>query len=259
MELGLSGRTAIVTGGGGGIGLAIVHALIAEGAFVVVGSRSTSPELDALIDKEQVRFVAVDLSTADGPAELVSYAGSTVDILVNNVGSAPARTGGFLSVTDEMWLATLTINLLAAVRATRAVLPLMLAAGSGSVVTVSSINATLADPAVVDYSAAKAALSNFSKSLSKEYGGRGIRFNTVRPGPVSTDLWLGKGGVAETLAAASGHTPEEVAARAAAGIPSGRFSRPQEVADAVVFLASDRSANTTGAEIVLDGGMVDTW
>ena len=259
MDLGLSGRTAVVTGASRGIGLAIVQALVDEGAFVVVGAHSSSPELDALVDKEQARFVAVDLSTAEGPAELVSYAGSTIDILVNNVGSAPARTAGFLAVTDEMWLATLAINLLAAVRTTRAVLPLMLAAGSGSVVSTCSVNATLADPAVVDYSAAKAALANVSKSLSKEFGGRGIRFNTVSPGPVGTDLWLGKGGVAETVAAATGLSPADVAAHATEGIPTGRFSHPDEVAAAVVFLAGDQSGNTTGADITVDGGLVPTW
>ena len=189
----------------------------------------------------------------------MSYAGSTVDVLVNNVGGAPARTDGFLAVTDEMWLRTLTLNLLAAVRTTRAALPLMLAAGSGSVVFTSSINSTLADPHVVDYSSAKAAVANLSKSLSKEYAARGIRFNTVSPGPVATDLWLGKGGVAETFASAGGLTPEEVAANAAKGMPTGRFSSPQEVAAAVLFLASERSGNTTGADIVIDGGMVDTW
>ena len=108
------------------------------------------------------------------------------------------RTQGFLEITDDEWQATIDLNLLAAVRTTRAVLPHMVSAGRGSIVTIASVNATLADPAVIDYSAAKAALANFSKSISKEFGGRGIRANTISPGPVATDLWLGDHGVAAT-------------------------------------------------------------
>src|SRR3954452_11311457 len=224
MDLDLQGRTAVVTGASRGIGLAVVRALVAEGVAVVAGARATSPEMDELVAAGSVRFVAADLSTPSGAQELVAAAGDVVDILVNNVGSAPARTDGFLAVTDEMWQSTLNLNLLAAVRTTRSVLPLRLAAGNGSVVTVSSVNSTIADPGVVDYSAAKAALANFCKSLSKEFGPRGIRFNTVSPGPVATALWLGGGGVAETLAAATGHTPAEIAAGAAAASVTGRFT-----------------------------------
>ena len=129
----------------------------------------------------------VDLRTADGPARLIDAAVAAfggLDILVNNVGAVRPRTGGFLSVTDEEWLSTLTINFLAAVRTTRAALPHLLDRGAGSIVTVGSVNAALPDPLVIDYSAAKAALANFSKSLSKEVGPRGIRVNTVSPGPV---------------------------------------------------------------------------
>jgi NAD(P)-dependent dehydrogenase (short-subunit alcohol dehydrogenase family) len=259
MDLGLQGRTAIVTGASRGIGLAVVRGLVDEGVHVVVGSHGSSPELDELVEAGSVRFIGVDLSLPEGPAELVAFAGSTVDIVVNNVGSAPARTGGFLSVTDEMWLASLNLNLLAAVRMARAAIPLMLAAGKGSIVSISSVNRKLADPNVVDYGAAKAGLSNFSKSLSKEFGGRGIRANTVSPGPVATSLWLGKGGVAETIAAATGARPEDVAAKAASDAITGRFTKPSEVADAVLYLVSDRSANVTGADITIDGGMTPTW
>src|SRR6266513_5480907 len=138
--------------------------------------------------------------------------------------SSPGRTGGFVSVTDEMWQATLELNLLAAVRATRAALPVMLAAGRGSIVTICSVNSTMADPAVIDYGAAKAALANFCKALSREVGGRGIRVNTVSPGPVATALWLGEDGVAATVARATGAKPEEVAAQAARQMVTGRFT-----------------------------------
>jgi NAD(P)-dependent dehydrogenase (short-subunit alcohol dehydrogenase family) len=254
MDLGLSGRTAVVTGASKGIGLAITRALVDEGVTVVAGARTAPSGLG-----DRVVPVAVDLSTPDGPARLVAAAydafGGGLDILVNNVGAVRPRTGGFLSVTDEDWTAMLNLNLLAAVRTTRAALPLMLARGKGTIVTVNSVNASLPDPLVIDYSAAKAALGSFCKSLSKEYGPRGIRVNTVSPGPVVTDLWLGEGGVAATVAAATGGDPTAVAASAAGGSVTGRFTRPEEVADLVLLLASDRAGNTTGADVIIDGGL----
>jgi NAD(P)-dependent dehydrogenase (short-subunit alcohol dehydrogenase family) len=257
MDLALAGRRAVVTGASRGIGFAVVERLAAEGVDVVAGALRSSPELADLASTGPVRVVEVDLADPGGPGQLIESAGGRIDILVNNVGSAPARTGGFLSVTDDEWRET--INLLAAVRATRAVLPAMLAAGRGAIVNTSSVNAVLPDPAVIDYSAAKAALANFSKALSKEVGGRGIRVNTVSPGPVATSLWLGDSGVAQTVAQASGQDPEDVAAAAARQSVTGRFSQPAEVADLIVLLASDRTANVTGADIRIDGGLVTTW
>jgi NAD(P)-dependent dehydrogenase (short-subunit alcohol dehydrogenase family) len=151
-----------------------------------------------------VRVVEADLAEPGGPVALVAAAGDRIDILVNNVGAAPARPGGFSEITDEDWQASLTLNLMAAVRTTRAALPVMLAAGKGAIVSISSVNAFLPDPGVMDYSAAKAALANFSKSLSKEVGPHGIRVNTISPGPVATDLWLGAAGVAATVSRATG-------------------------------------------------------
>jgi len=197
----------------------------------------------------------------NGPARLVREAISTfggLDILVNNVGAVRRRLGRFLSVTDDDWTRTLTINFLAVVRATRAALPHLLARGAGVVVTVCSVNAFLPDPAVIDYSAAKAALANFCKALSKEVGPRGVRVNTVSPGPVATALWLGDDGVAATVAAASGGEPDAVAKQAADAAVTGRFTDPQEVADLVLLLASDRAGNVTGADFVIDGGLTTT-
>ena len=207
MDLRLNGQTAIVTGASRGIGLAVTRGLVAEGVRVTAGALKSSTELDELTGAGLVRVVEVDLADPGGPAALVAAAGDRIGILVNNVGAAPARPGGFAGITDEDWQGSLTLNLMAAVRTTRAALPVMLAAGKGAIVNISSANAFLPDPAVMDYSAAKAALASFSKSLSKEAGPRGIRVNTISPGPVATDLWLGDHGVAATVSRATGATP----------------------------------------------------
>ncbi len=259
MKIDLAGRTAVVTGGSKGIGLATVRELAGAGATVITGALAASPEIDDLARAEQVVFTPVDLSDPEGPARLIAAAGPRVDILVNNVGSAHPRPGGFLSITDEDWAASLTLNLMAAVRATRAALPGMLDAGSGSIVMTCSVNARLPDPTVLDYSAAKAALASFAKALSKEVGPHGVRVNTVSPGPVATDLWLGHGGVAETISQASGAKPADVESQAAAGSVTGRFSRPAEVAGLITYLASDLAANITGTDFTIDGGLVPTW
>jgi NAD(P)-dependent dehydrogenase (short-subunit alcohol dehydrogenase family) len=258
MDINLAGRTAVVTGGSKGIGLAVVRRLAASGATVITGAKRPSPEIEELAHDGQVIFTAVDLAGPGGPAQLVAAAGDRVDILVNNVGSARARPGGFLSITDDDWAASLTLNLMAAIRATRAALPAMLAAGAGAIVMTGSVNARFPDPAVLDYSAAKAALAGFAKALSKEVGPRGIRVNTVSPGPVATDLWLGSDGVAATVSQATGGTPGDVESQAAAQSVTGRFSQPAEVADLIVYLASDQAANITGSDFTIDGGLVPT-
>ncbi len=260
MDLGLSGKIAVVTGASKGIGLAVTRALVAEGVTVVAGARSPGSHLPALQEQGQVHFVAGDLASSDGPLALLASAAELggAHILVNNAGAVTPRPEGIASVTDAGWESSLSLTLMAAVRTTRAALPQLLSRGGGSIITVSSVNAFLPDPLVVDYSAAKAALSNYCKSLSKEVGPQHIRVNTVSPGPVGTDLWLGAGGVAATVAAAHHLTPEQVAAGAAAEGVTGRFTRPEEVADLVVMLASDRLGNVTGADFVIDGGLVTT-
>ncbi len=255
MDLRLSGKTAVVTGASRGIGLAVTRALIDEGVRVVAAARDGA---DALAGLGAIPVIA-DLTAPDGPAMVTEAAASafgSLDILVNNVGAVRPRTGGFASVAPQDWTATLAVNFLAAVYITRLALPLM--TDGGSIVSIASVNAALPDPLVIDYSAAKAALANFCKALSKEVGPHGIRVNTISPGPVATDLWLGGGGVAETLAGAAGSTPDAVAAAAVAGTPTGRFTEPDEVADLVLFLASPRAGNITGADLAIDGGMKPT-
>jgi NAD(P)-dependent dehydrogenase (short-subunit alcohol dehydrogenase family) len=261
MELDLVGKIAVVTGASKGIGLAVTRSLAEQGAVVVAGALKGSDELDLLAEKFEVDAVRLDLTEPSAPQRLVDRAISrhgALDLLVNNVGAVRPRPGGFLTVGDDAWQATFTINFLVAARCMRAALPHLVRRTSSCVVTVSSVNAFLPDPAVVDYSAAKGALTNLCKSLSKEFAASGVRVNTVSPGPVQTDLWLGAEGVAATIGHASGLSPDEVASRAAADSPTGRFTTPQEVADLVLFLASARAANVTGSDFVVDGGLVTT-
>jgi NAD(P)-dependent dehydrogenase (short-subunit alcohol dehydrogenase family) len=258
MDFDLAGRTAVVTGGSRGIGLAVVGQLATCGARVFTGAKRSSEEIEALTRGQDVTFAEVDLADPDGPARLVAMAGDRVDILVNNVGLARARPGGFLTITDDDWAASLALNLMAAVRATRAALPGMLAAGAGVIVMTCSVNARLPDPAVLDYSAAKGALAGFAKALSKEIGPQGIRVNTVSPGPVATDLWLGGDGVAATVSQATGARPADVESQAAGQSVTGRFSQAAEIADLILYLVSDRAANITGADFTIDGGLVPT-
>src|SRR5262249_7900210 len=147
-----------------GIGLAVTKALAAEGVRVVAGARDTGGELAELVKGGMVHPISIDLSIPDGPQKLVdeTIEYGALDILVNNVGAVALRLGGFLGVTDEDWWATLNLNFMAAVRTTRAALPIMLKRGKGTIVTVSSVNSFLPAPGIIDYTAAKAALTNFS-------------------------------------------------------------------------------------------------
>ena len=260
MGLHFDGKIAVVTGASRGIGLAITERLAEAGAHVVAGARTMSERIDELQSTGSVTFVPGNLAGAEAPTELVAAASRLggVDILINNAGAVTPRPGGFTTVTDEDWEASWTLGMMAAVRTTRAAIPAMLGRGGGAIITVGSVNAFFPDPGVVDYCAVKAALTNLTKALSKEFGPQGIRANSISPGPVRTDLWLGSGGVAETVAQASGTSAEEVAAQAVAGTPTGRFTTPGEVADLVLFLASDRAANITGADMRIDGGFITT-
>ena len=258
MDLDLTDKVAVVTGANKGIGLAITEALVAEGAFVVAGALTTE-NLEGL---ERVTAVNVDLLAEDGPASLVRKAidvHGRLDVLVNNVGGVRIRVDGFLSTGDEEFEWALRMNFFTALRATRAALGPMLEQGSGAIVNVASINSFFQpDAATVDYGVAKAAVVNLSKALSQEFGPKGIRVNCVSPGQVSTDLWLGEHGVAATFADATGVDAATIRATAAAAIATGRFTTPQEVATLVTLLASDRTANVTGVNYVIDGGLVKT-
>lgn len=258
MDLDLAGKVAAVTGANRGIGLAVTKALVSEGAFVVAGSLSTE-NLDVL---DRVTAVPVDLLSQSGPAGLVERAvdeHGRLDVLVNNVGGVRIRVDGFLATGDDEFEWALRMNFFTALRAIRAALVPMLAQGSGSIVNIASVNAFFQpDSATVDYGVAKAGIVNLSKSLSQEFGPKGIRINCVSPGQVATELWLGEHGVAETIAKANGVDADTIREAATSAIATRRFSTPEEVATVVTMLASGRTANVVGANYVIDGGLIKT-
>jgi len=261
MDLHLHDKVALVTGAGRGIGLAIATALAQEGAKVVAANRSVGEELAPLVERFGVLPVAVDLSAPDGPRHAVDQAVGRfgrLDILVNNVGAFSFHAGGFLSIGDDDWQRTLTLNLVTTVRAMRAALPVMVAQGRGAIVNVSSVNARQPGLEVADYSAAKAGITNLTRVVAEEFTAKGVRVNAVAPGPVSTQAWIGPGGVADAIAHASGTTREDVVAHAAQlnSMTIGRMIAPEEVAALVLFLASDHASAITGTEYLIDGGMV---
>jgi NAD(P)-dependent dehydrogenase (short-subunit alcohol dehydrogenase family) len=262
MDLEIKDKVAVVTAASKGIGLAVARALAAEGAQVVAGARST----DSLSGIPGVSSMAVDLATADGPARLVEHAVTRhgrVDVLVNNMGGVRLRLAGFLATSDEEFEWAMQMNFFSALRATRAAVREMLKqSGGGAVVNIVSVNAFFQpDGGTIDYGAAKAALLNLTKSLAQELGPRGIRVNAISPGPVSTDLWLGEDGVAQTVAKAMGVDADTARAsviRGIGGLATGRFTTPEEVATLAALLASPRTANVTGSNFVIDGGLIKT-
>lgn len=253
----LAGRRALVTGGTKGIGRAVAARLRGEGARVMVSARERPGEAD-----NGDLFVAADLSTAEGcatMAEAVRAELGGLDILVHVVGGSSAPAGGFAVLDDGEWQRALDLNLLAAVRLDRTLLPAMLEQGRGVVVHVTSIQRQLPlVEATTAYAAAKAALSTYSKALSKEVGPKGVRVVRVSPGWVETTAGTG---LIERLAAEMGSDLEgarQALMRSLGGIPIGRPARPQEVAELVAFLVSDRAAAIHGSEHVIDGGTVPT-
>jgi putative oxidoreductase len=263
MDLHLDGRRAVVTGASRGIGLATARRLAEEGARVLGVARSATPEL-----AEVAEVVPADLATAAGAAAVADAVGrwapDGVDVLVNNAGGIvpggddPAHLAGFATITDDAWFQTLELNLLSAVRVTRALVD-GLVARRGVIVNVSSIGARIAH-APIDYGAAKAALTNLTKALSEEYAPQGLRAVTVSPGPTRTGNWTDPASMAGDLARAHGLSLEELltALPARMGISTGRLAEPEETAATIAFLVSPHAANITGIDVVVDGGVVKT-
>jgi NAD(P)-dependent dehydrogenase (short-subunit alcohol dehydrogenase family) len=251
------GKRALVTGGTKGIGETIVRRLAAGGAIVATTARSPLPD-----GQHPDLFVQADIGTAEGVDRVVKQILERlggVDLLINNVGGSSAVAGGFAVLDDDEWYAALNANLLAAVRLDRALLPGMIERGSGVIIHVSSIQRRMPlYEATLAYAAAKAALTTYSKGLSNEVGPKGIRVLSVAPGFIETPAAKA---LIERLATEAG-SDWETARRALmdslGGIPIGRPGRPEEVAELVAFLASDRAATIAGTEYVIDGGTIPT-
>ena len=252
-----SGKRALVTGGTKGMGEAIVRRLRLAGATVIITARSKPGELQS-----PELFIQSDISTPDGVDKVVKEVLTRfdgVDILINNVGGSSAPSGGMLALSDEDWQQTFNTNLFAAVRLDRALLPKMLEQRSGVIIHISSIQSAVPlYDATLAYAAAKAALTNYSKGLSNEVAPKGVRVIAVAPGFIETTAATG---LIERLAANAGtdfDTARQGLMDSLGGIPIGRTGRPEEVAELVAFLVSDRAPYINGTEIVIDGGTIPT-
>jgi NAD(P)-dependent dehydrogenase (short-subunit alcohol dehydrogenase family) len=251
------GKRVLVTGGTKGIGEAIVRRFVLSGASVATTARS-----EAAHGQDSTLFIKADLGTARGVQNVVDRIQQEwggLDVLVNNAGGTETKAGGFEVLTDEDWQGILEVNLLAAVRLDRAFLPGMIERKSGVVIHISSVAHRLPFPnSTLAYAAAKAALTTYSKGLAKAVAPKGVRVTTISPGFIET---TGAKGMIDDISRGSGISEDAARQRIMdmlGGIPMGRTGRPEEVAELVAFLASDRGAFISGADYIIDGGTMPT-
>lgn len=260
MQLNLSGKTAIITGGSAGIGLACAKALYAEGASVLIAARNEERLAQALSaiaehapqSSAQALSVRADVSAAAGVERTVARALSAwdrVDILINNAGSAPG--GDFYSLDDDAYQGAWNLKLLGYMRMVRAVAPQMKTRRDGRIVNIVGAAAHNPTPTFLAGSTANAAIINFTKGISQDLAPYGVRINAISPGPVNTERARQ---LARQEAAARGISVEEATARRIASVPLNRMAEADEIADMALLLASDRAASITGAELLIDGG-----
>lgn len=252
----LHGKRALITSGTRGAGAATVALFRELGAHVLTSARQRPADLP------EAMFVAADLTTAEGCATLVNAARERlgeVDILVHMLGGSSAPAGGFTALDDHEWRKEIDLNLMPAVRLDRALVPAMAARGHGAVIHVTSIQRALPLPdATTAYAAAKAALSTYSKALSKEVAPKGVRVVRVSPGWIETDAAIR---MTDRIAKQAGVDREggrQIVMNSIGGIPIGRPAKPEEVASLIAFLSSSRAASITGADYVIDGGATPT-
>ncbi|HJE83806.1 3-oxoacyl-[acyl-carrier-protein] reductase [Megasphaera stantonii] len=244
----LTDKTAVVTGGSRGIGRAIAVALAAEGAKVAViyaGNAAAAEETLSLIKEQGGEAVAMQCDVADDAAvsdmiNAVKEQFGSVDILVNNAGIT--RDGLLMRMKEGDWQAVLDTNLTGVFHCTKAVTKLMMKQRSGAIINITSVVGQTGNAGQANYAAAKAGMIGFTKSVAKELASRGIRVNAVAPGCIDTDM----------TAVLSDAVKEDMLK----SIPLGRVAQPEEVAKAVVFLASDNASYITGQVLNVDGGMV---
>lgn len=253
MDYQIAGKTAFVTAGAHGIGEGIADLLTKEGARVIVADRDESA-----LHKKAPRWtgiVVADLATADGvnraATEVLSGFQGAPDLLVNNLGVGNAAS--FEELSDEQWFESLSINLMGTVRMCRTFLPLMERRGSGSVVNIVSDLAKQPEPSMMDYGVCKAGLLYLTKALARQYA-PGIRVNAVLPGPIWSQMWTRPGGLVDQLVANYGVGKDEAVDRflKERHMPLG-IGMPEDVAHAVVFLASPLAKFITGASLDIGG------
>ncbi len=260
MDLGLTGRACVVSGGSRGIGLEVARRLHAEGAELLLlgrGEDALRAAAGELADGGRVELLALDITEPGAGAEVVEACQERfgrLDGLVNNAGTSSVRA--IDELTDEDWQQQWEINVMAPMRLMRAVVPVMEQAGWGRIVNVSSSSGKRPGQRNVAYSVTKAAELSLSRAYADAYAQRGVLVNAVTPGPVASELWLAPGGLVDQTVQARGGTRAAVLEAAAAGLPIERLAGPEEIAAVIVFLCSEAASNVAGAAWSVDGGAV---